>query len=64
MGSADRNFQLELFARAGFEAEAQEARSLFEEGRHAEAVAAISQEMVDAIALVGPRARVLDNLQR
>ena len=64
MGSADRNFQAELFARGGFEAEVSKARALFNEGRHKEAVAAISLAMVDAVALVGPKARVRDNLQR
>jgi F420-dependent oxidoreductase-like protein len=64
MGSDERNFQLELFARAGFEAEAHTARSLAREGRHGEAMAAIPLAMVDAVALVGPRARVRDNLAR
>ncbi|MCR9096466.1 MAG: LLM class flavin-dependent oxidoreductase [bacterium] len=64
MGHGDRNFQFDLFARAGFEAEAHTARRLFGEGRVDEATGAISQEMVDAIALVGPRERVLERLPR
>jgi F420-dependent oxidoreductase-like protein len=64
MGSAERNFQLELFARSGFEAEAHKARSLFMEGRPDEAASVIPLAMVDAIALVGPKARIRDNLQR
>jgi F420-dependent oxidoreductase-like protein len=64
MGSAERNFQLELFARAGFEAEAHRARALWLEGQAAEAAAVIPQAMVDAVALVGPKARIRENLPR
>jgi F420-dependent oxidoreductase-like protein len=64
MGSTERNFQLELFSRSGFEAEAQRARALFLEGRVAEAASGISLAMVDSIALVGPVARIRDNLKR
>jgi F420-dependent oxidoreductase-like protein len=64
MGSAERNFQLELFTNGGFEAEAHRARALFMEGRLEEAASSIPLAMVDAIALVGPKARIRDNLQR
>jgi F420-dependent oxidoreductase-like protein len=64
MGGAERNFQLELFARAGFEAQAHRARTLWLEGRPEEAAAAIPLAMVDAVGLVGSKARIRDNLQR
>jgi F420-dependent oxidoreductase-like protein len=64
MGAAERNFQLELFARAGFEAEAVRARALWSEGRPAEAAAAIPLAMADAVAAIGSKERVRENLRR
>jgi F420-dependent oxidoreductase-like protein len=64
MGTAERNFQYELFARMGYEAEADRIRALWSEGRRDEAAAAVTQPMVDAIALVGPKARIRDGLAK
>ena len=60
MGTSERNFQYELFARMGYEAEANRIRALWLEGRKAEAAAAVTMPMVDAIALVGPKGRIRD----
>ncbi len=64
MGSDRHNFQLDLFARAGFEAEAMQARALWLEGDAHGAAAAIPLAMVDAIAAIGPKERVREQLLR
>ncbi len=63
MGSAKRNFHKELMARMGFGAEAEKIQELFLSGNRAAAVAAVPEEFVDEISLVGPAERVRDRLQ-
>ena len=64
MGTAERNFQYELFVRMGYEAEASRVRTLWQEGRRDDAVATVPLAMVDDIALVGPAERIRDNLAK
>jgi hypothetical protein len=52
-----------LVARLGFEEEAARIRSLYLAGAKAEAAAAVSDRLVDDIALVGPVRRIADRLQ-
>jgi alkanesulfonate monooxygenase SsuD/methylene tetrahydromethanopterin reductase-like flavin-dependent oxidoreductase (luciferase family) len=63
MGSAKRNFHKELMARMGFAAEAEKIQELFLSGNRAAAVAAVPEEFVDEISLVGPAERIRDRLQ-
>jgi len=63
MGARDRNFHKELMARMGFPGEAQKVQDLFFEGKREEAIAAVPDEFVDEIYLVGPKARIKDRLQ-
>jgi len=62
MGSKDRNFYKSLVVRYGFEEEAERIQSLFLSGDRAGAVAAVSDELVDELALVGPPGRVAEQL--
>jgi F420-dependent oxidoreductase-like protein len=62
MGSKERNFYNALFRRYGFEAEAAEIQELFLGGRPRDAAAAVTDEMVDAVAILGPRERVVEQL--
>ena len=61
-GSRDRNFYKDLVARFGFEAEAQEIQDAALDGRMTDAVAAVPDALIDAVALVGPVERVRDRL--
>jgi F420-dependent oxidoreductase-like protein len=63
MGSRERNFHKELMARMGWEAEAERVQELFFEGRRDEAFAAVPDEFVDEINLIGSRERIRDRLQ-
>jgi F420-dependent oxidoreductase-like protein len=62
MGSRRQNFYNALVQRYGFEAAARDVQSLYLEGRKEEAAAALPGELIDTVALVGPRDRVRDRL--
>jgi F420-dependent oxidoreductase-like protein len=63
MGSRDRNFYNHLVQRYGFEDAAREIQDLYLEGKKQEAAAAVPAELIDTIALVGPREKVRDRLE-
>ena len=63
MGSRKQNFYNQLVRRYGFEDAAQRIQDLYLEGRHRDAAAAIPSELIDLIALVGPRDRVRERLE-
>ena len=63
-GSRTRNFYADLVRRYGFEAEVDAIQGAALEGRMGDATAAVTDEMVDTLALVGPAAFVRDRLQR
>jgi F420-dependent oxidoreductase-like protein len=62
MGPRHRNFYNRLVTRMGFEDAAVRIADAFLDGRRAEAAAAVPDELVDAVALVGPVERVRDRL--
>jgi len=62
MGAKEKNFHLDLIGRFGFEAEAKRVQDLFLGGKRAEAIAAVPDDLVDEIALLGPRARIRERL--
>ncbi len=64
MGARGANFHFEVFARMGYEAEATKIQELYLAGKKGEAEAAVPLAMVEDIALVGPLAKVRDELQR
>jgi F420-dependent oxidoreductase-like protein len=64
MGAKGRNFYNDLVARYGYEAAAAEVQDLYLEGRRGEAAGAVPDDLVDDVALVGPKARIADRLQR
>ncbi len=62
MGARDKNFYNDYAVRLGWEGEAARIQDLFLEGKKAEAAAAVPDALVDAIALVGPRERIVERL--
>jgi F420-dependent oxidoreductase-like protein len=62
MGAKGRNFYNALIRRYGWEAEAERIQDLYLGGHQREAIAAVPDELVDAVALVGPRDRIRDRL--
>jgi F420-dependent oxidoreductase-like protein len=62
MGARDMNFHQQVFARMGYEAEAEQIQDLFLEGRRDEAIAAVPRSMAADISLVGSPERIRDEL--
>jgi F420-dependent oxidoreductase-like protein len=62
MGARGKNFYNDLACRYGYEAAAKEIQDLYLDGKKAEATAAVPDELVDEVALVGPKERIADRL--
>jgi F420-dependent oxidoreductase-like protein len=62
MGAKGRNFHAELFGRMGYGPVVEEIGRLFLAGRKAEAAAAVPDELVDEIAIIGSRQAVRDRI--
>ncbi len=62
MGARGRNFYNDLACRYGFEAAAKHIQDLYLDGKKAEATAAVPDELVDEVALCGPKERIADLL--
>jgi F420-dependent oxidoreductase-like protein len=63
MGARGKNFYNELACRYGYDAAAKEIQDLYLDGKKAEAAAAVPDELVDEVALCGPRERIADLLE-
>ena len=62
MGARGKNFYNDLAQRLGYEAAAREIQDLYLEGKKTEATAAVPDDLVDEVALVGPKERIVDRL--
>jgi F420-dependent oxidoreductase-like protein len=63
MGARGKNFYNDLCKRLGYEAAAEEIQEHFLAGRRAEAAAAVPDDFIDEISLIGPPARIKDRLK-
>jgi F420-dependent oxidoreductase-like protein len=63
MGARGKNFYNDLACRYGYEAAAKEIQDLYLDGNKAEAIAAVPDELVDEVSLLGPRERIADRLE-
>jgi alkanesulfonate monooxygenase SsuD/methylene tetrahydromethanopterin reductase-like flavin-dependent oxidoreductase (luciferase family) len=62
MGARGRNFYNDIARRYGYEAAAKAIQDLYLGGNKAEAEAAVPDELVDEVALCGPRERIRERL--
>jgi F420-dependent oxidoreductase-like protein len=62
MGSRDKNFYNDLAVRLGFEEAAAKIQELYLDGRQGEAMMAVPPELIDQVALVGPKERIKERL--
>jgi F420-dependent oxidoreductase-like protein len=62
MGAKGKNFYNALARRYGWEAEAERIQELYLGGHQREAIAAVPDALVDALALVGPKERIRERL--
>ena len=63
MGARGRNFYNNLACRYGYEGAAKEIQDLYLDGKKQEAVAAVPDELVDEVALCGPRERIAELIE-
>jgi F420-dependent oxidoreductase-like protein len=62
MGAKGKNFYNDLAGRYGYEAAAAQIQELYLAGKQGEAMMAVPADLIDDVALVGPRARVKERL--
>src|SRR5881394_1707830 len=63
MGAKGKNFYNALVRRYGWEDAAEEIQELYLAGRQRDAIAAVPDGLVDAVALVGPKERIRERLE-
>jgi F420-dependent oxidoreductase-like protein len=63
MGARDKNFYNRYIRKVGFEEAAIKIQNLYLDGKKSEAIAAVPDELVDAVNLVGPPERIRDRFQ-
>ncbi|MPZ88654.1 MAG: LLM class F420-dependent oxidoreductase [Nitriliruptorales bacterium] len=63
MGARGKNFYFDLACRYGFEGAAGRIQDLYQDGKKDEAAAAVPDTLVDELALVGPKSRVVERLE-
>ena len=63
MGARDKNFYNDYAKRLGYAEAAAKIQDLFLAGKKQEAMAAVPAELVDEVALVGPRERIAERVQ-
>lgn len=62
MGARGKNFYNDLACRYGFEAEAKVVQDLYLDGKKDEAAAALPDELLDGLGLIGPEGRIKERL--
>ncbi len=64
MGAKGQNFHFDVFARMGYEDVANKVQDLYLAGDKAAAIAAVPTSLVEEVALIGPRAKIAEELTR
>ena len=64
MGTRGLNFHYEVFARMGYEAQARTIQDFYLAGDKKSAIAAVPTKLVEDVALIGPWAKIADEIQR
>ncbi len=64
MGAKEANFHLDVFSRMGYEDVCAKIQELYLAGDKKAAIAAVPTDMVEAVALVGPKAKIADDLEQ
>jgi F420-dependent oxidoreductase-like protein len=64
MGARDVNFHFDVFSRLGYEGACHDIQDAYLDGRKDDAIKAVPTALVEDVALIGPQAKVLDDLER
>jgi F420-dependent oxidoreductase-like protein len=62
MGSREKNFYNALAVRMGYADEAKQVQDLYLDRRHRDAMAAVPQQFIDSVSLLGPKERIAEKL--
>lgn len=62
MGAKGANFHYEVFARMGYEGECAKIQDLYLDGHKADAIAAVPTALVEDVAMIGPLAKIVDEV--
>jgi F420-dependent oxidoreductase-like protein len=62
MGAKSANFHRDVFVRLGYEAECEKITDLYLAGHRKDAIAAVPTKLVEDVALIGPAAKIRDEL--
>ncbi|MEO6886411.1 MAG: LLM class F420-dependent oxidoreductase [Jatrophihabitantaceae bacterium] len=63
MGAKSANFHAELFSRLGYAGEVEKIQTLYLDGHKKDAIAAVPLALVEDVALVGPQAKIREELK-
>jgi len=63
MGAKSMNFHFEVFSRLGYEEACHKIQDAYLDGRKADAIAEVPTALIEDVALIGPREKVLDELE-
>jgi F420-dependent oxidoreductase-like protein len=63
MGARDVNFHFDVFSRLGYADACMKIQDAYLDGRKADAIAAVPTSLVEDVALIGPKDKVLDELE-
>jgi alkanesulfonate monooxygenase SsuD/methylene tetrahydromethanopterin reductase-like flavin-dependent oxidoreductase (luciferase family) len=64
MGARDANFHFDVFSRLGYEGACHDIQDLYLAGRKDEAIAKVPTALVEDVALIGPPAKIAEDLER
>jgi F420-dependent oxidoreductase-like protein len=62
MGAKSMNFHADVFGRMGYAGEVEKIQSLYLDGHKADAIAAVPTALIEDVALIGPAAKIADEL--
>jgi F420-dependent oxidoreductase-like protein len=64
MGARDVNFHFDVFSRLGYEGACHDIQDAYLDGRKDEAIKSVPTALIEDVALVGPKEKVLEDLER
>jgi alkanesulfonate monooxygenase SsuD/methylene tetrahydromethanopterin reductase-like flavin-dependent oxidoreductase (luciferase family) len=63
MGARDANFHFDVFSRLGYDDACHKIQDAYLDGRKADAIAAVPTALIEDVCLIGPKEKVLDDLE-
>ena len=64
MGARDANFHFDVFSRLGYEGACHDIQDAYLDGRKDDAIKLVPTALIEDVALIGPAAKILEDLER